>query len=66
MSTTKLQDAHFRTIAYIVTHSDGKQMIQDTQFRTLGYYNPRSNLTQDRQFRTVGTGNLLTSLIDRC
>jgi hypothetical protein len=65
MSSTRLQDAHFRTIGYIDTGSDGKQTIRDAHFRTLGYYNPRDNRTQDAHFRTIGTGNLLTSLLDR-
>jgi hypothetical protein len=51
------------TIGYIETAADGKQTGKDERFRTIGYYDPRADVTRDDRFRTVGHGNLLASLI---
>ena len=63
MQTHALKDARYRTIGYIQTAVDGKQTGKDERLRTVGYYDPRSDITQDERLRTVGHGNLLASLI---
>ena len=60
--------ALFTVLAFEIYHTidtgaDGRQTGRDARFRTVGYYDPRSNITRDAQFRMVGTGNLLASLI---
>lgn len=63
MSTQTLQDSSYRTIGYIETESDGRQVGKDASYRIVGYYYPQSNETKDGTYRTVGHGNLLASLI---
>lgn len=58
-----LKDSRYRAIAYIDTESSGKQVIMDKNYRRLGYYDPRTNVTQDAHYRRIGEGNLLTTLI---
>jgi hypothetical protein len=48
---------------YIETMSDGKKKAWDKVFHTLGYFDPKQNLTQDKNFRTVVNGDGLSSLI---
>jgi hypothetical protein len=50
-------------IGYIDTASDGKQTGKDAHFHTVGYYEPKTNVTKDAHFRTVGYGNQLVALI---
>ena len=57
------EDKNHRTIGYIVTHSDGKQHVEDVSGHTLGYYDPKQDKTEDRNHRTVGYGNLLATLL---
>jgi hypothetical protein len=63
MQTQTLKDAHYRTLGFIETASNGKQTGKDSHFRTVGFYDPRTNVTQDAHFRSVGVGNMLASLI---
>lgn len=58
-----LKDARFRVLGYLDTDSDGGQALSDAQFRRLGTYDPKTNVTKDAQFRRVGLGNLLTTLL---
>jgi hypothetical protein len=63
MSTQTLQDSSYRTIGYIETEYDGRQVGKDASYRIVGYYYPQSNETKDDCYRMVGHGNLLASLI---
>ena len=63
MSTQTLQDSSYRTIGYIETEYDGRQVGKDASYRVVGYYYPQSNETKDACYCTVGHGNLLASLI---
>ena len=63
MSIETITDKSHRTVGYIETMSDGKKMAWDKVFHTLGYYDPKQNLTQDKNFRTVANGDGLSSLI---
>jgi hypothetical protein len=35
----------------------------DANYRTLGYYDPKRNVTQDANYRTVANGDVLSGLI---
>ena len=63
MSREAIKDKNFRTLGYIETMSDGKQKALDTNFRTLGTYDPKRNITQDTNFRTIAQGNVRAGLI---
>jgi len=63
MSREAIKDNHFRTIGYIERLANGEQKALNRNFLTLGYYNPRRNVTQDTHFRTLTIGNTLASLI---
>jgi hypothetical protein len=63
MSLEYIRDSQHRVVGSIRTNPDGKQTAYDAQFRTLGIFDPRMNLTRDRQFRLLGSGNLLSALI---
>ena len=63
MSIETITDKTHRTVGYIETMSGGKKKAWDKVFHTLGYYDPKQNLTQDKNFRTVANGDGLSSLI---
>lgn len=63
MIQQKLTDAQNHIIGYIDTASDGKQTGKDARFHTVGYYDPRSNMTRDVRHHMVGHGDLLALLI---
>ena len=63
MSIETITDKTHRTVGYIETMSDGKKKAWDKVFHTLGYYDPKQNLTQDKNIRTVANGDGLSSLI---
>jgi len=63
MSIETITDKTHRTVGYIETMSGGKKKAWDKVFHTLGYYDPKQNLTQDMNFRTVASGDGLSSLI---
>ena len=63
MRREAIKDSNFRTIGYIETMSDGKQKALDANFRTLGTYDPKRNVTQDPNFRTIAQGNVLSGLV---
>ena len=47
MSTQTLQDSSYRTIGYIETEYDGRQVGKDASYRIVGYYYPQSNETSE-------------------
>jgi hypothetical protein len=47
MSREAIKDKNYRTVGYIEIMSDGKRKAQDVNFKTLGYYDPKRNVTQD-------------------
>ena len=63
MSTQTLKDSNYRTLGYIETENNGRQVGKDANYRTMGYYYPQRNETNDSKYLTVGRGNLLASLI---
>lgn len=63
MSRATLKDAHFRTIGFIDTDTNGKQTARNAHFITVGFYDPRTNATVDAHFRRVSSGNTLSALI---
>ena len=63
MSIETITDKSHRTVGYIETMSDGKKKAWDKVFHTLGYFDPKQNLTRDKNFRTVVNGDGLSSLI---
>lgn len=63
MSRQTIKDKNFRIIGYIETMADGKKKALDANFRILGFYDPRKNVTQDKSFRTIAQGDTLAALI---
>ncbi len=63
MSRTAIKDRNFRILGYIETMPDGRQKALYANFRTLGYYDPRRDVTTDANFRTIARGNVLSALI---
>jgi hypothetical protein len=63
MSRETIKDKNYKTIGYIETTSDGKKKAMDASFRTLGYYDPKRNVTQDNSYRTIANADVLSSLI---
>jgi hypothetical protein len=63
MSREAIKDRDHRTLGYIETMSDGRQRALSASYRTLGYYDPRRNITTDANFRTIARGNVLSALV---
>ena len=52
-----------KTIGYIETTIEGKQVAKDTRYRIRGHYDPKTNQTRDFTYKVVGQGNLLEQLL---
>jgi hypothetical protein len=65
MATQTLKDSSHRTIGYLATQPDGRQILEDARHTRLGYYDPKRNTTEDANHRIVGHGNLLETLLKR-
>jgi hypothetical protein len=63
MSKQILTDSNNRTIGYIDTQSDGKQLGFNANNKLMGYYDAKANRTTDANNKFVGQGNLLSSLL---
>jgi hypothetical protein len=63
MSRRAIKDRSHRILGYVETMSDGRQKALDVTFRTLGYYDPRRDVTQDASYRVISHGNVLAALI---
>ena len=61
MSTEIQKDG--KTIGYIETGINGKQVAKDTRNRIRGHYDPKTNQTRDFTYKVVGQGNLLESML---
>ncbi len=59
MQESVLTDRFGHCLGYIETSHDGVQIARTRYGRTVGYYDPSSNVTRDRFGREVGRGNLL-------
>ena len=65
MATQTLQDSSRRTIGYLATQPDGRQILEDARHMRLGYYDPKTDKTEDAGHKLVGHGNLLTTLLKK-
>jgi hypothetical protein len=65
MATQTLKDSSHRTIGYVATQPDGRQILEDARHTRLGYYDPKRNTTEDASHRIVGQGNLLATLLKK-
>lgn len=63
MTVETITDKTHRTVGYKETMLDGKKKAWDKVFHTLGYYDPKQDITQDKNFRTVENSDGLSSLI---
>ncbi|KFG70907.1 hypothetical protein [Microvirga sp. BSC39] len=63
MGRKVIKDRNSRVLGYIETMPDGRQKALNANFRTLGYYDPRRDVTADANFRTLARGNVLSALV---
>jgi hypothetical protein len=63
MGRETIKDRDYRTIGYVETTPDGKKKAIDVNFRTLGYYDPKRNITTDLDFHIIAQGDVLSALI---
>lgn len=63
MARSAIKDSRYRTIGYIEDMPGGKQKALDASYRTLGFYDPKTNKTVDASYRTIANGNVLSGLI---
>lgn len=59
MNTNRLADKNGKTVGWQKSDTTGRTIIQDSNCRNLGSYNPKNNTTYDQRGRVVGTGNQL-------
>ena len=59
----RLYDSNMQLIGYTSTGATGKITVYDSDYRMLGYYNPKSDKTYDKDRRLVGKGNMITNLL---
>lgn len=52
-----------KTIGYILTESNGRQVAQNEYGNILGYYDPKLNITQNSYGRKVSEGNTVIQFI---
>jgi hypothetical protein len=57
------KDRDSRILGYVETVSDERQKALDARLRTLGYYNPRRNVTMDANLRVIARGRVLSALV---
>jgi len=63
MARQAIKDKNYRIIGYIETMPDGKRKAVDAGFRTLGFYDPKRNVTQDKNYQRIAEGDVLSALI---
>jgi hypothetical protein len=63
MSRIANKDRNSRILGYVETVSDGRQKALDASLRTLGYYNPRRDVTMDANLRVIARGRVLPALV---
>jgi hypothetical protein len=63
MSRKAIKDCNLRVLGYIETMPDGRQRAIAASFQTLGYYDPRRDVTTDASFRTLARGTVLSALV---
>ena len=67
MPREAIKDKNYRIIGYVETMPDGRKKALDAGFRTLGYFDPKRNVTQDRNYQRIAEGDVLSALImKRC
>jgi|LakMenEpi03Aug12_release.lakeMendotaPanAssembly.Ray.scaffolds.fasta_scaffold1769483_2 SpoVK/Ycf46/Vps4 family AAA+-type ATPase len=61
-----LRDANLQIIGYIdPPDPEGRRRALDRHMRTLGYYDPKADMTYDASYRLLGRGDMLSGLIYR-
>jgi hypothetical protein len=63
MPSQVIKDKLNNTLGYIVAVGSGTQKATDKSNRTLGYYDPRRDVTTDASNRVQSRGNTLAGLI---
>lgn len=63
MSRETVRDRNDRIIGYIETLSDGRLKATNRDNRTLGWFDPKRNVTTDPNNRTIAKANVLSGLI---
>jgi hypothetical protein len=63
MSRKATKDRNFRVLGYIEEMPNGRQTALNANFRTLGYYDSKRDVTTDANFRTLARGNVLSALV---
>jgi hypothetical protein len=57
------KDRKSHILGYIETVSDGRQKALYASLRTLGYYDPRRDVTMDANLRIIARGRVLSALV---
>ena len=61
-----LRDANLQVMGYIdPPDREGRRRALDRHMRTLGYYDPKADMTYDANYRLLGRGDMLSGLIYR-
>jgi hypothetical protein len=63
VSKQTIKDRNDRIIGFIETLTDGRQKATDRNSRTLGWFDPKRNVTTDVNSRTLAKANVLPGLI---
>lgn len=63
MSRQAIRNPNNKLLGYIETLSDGRQKATDADNKTLGYFDPKRNVTMDTNNRVLARANILSGLI---
>jgi len=63
MDRQEIRDKYNRIRGYIEKMADGTQRMLDQHFHTVGYYDPKLNVTQDAAHNTIVHGSVLPPFI---
>jgi hypothetical protein len=63
MNRQTIRDRNDRIIGYIEALSDGRLKATNRDSRTLGWFDPKRNVTTDPNNRTIAKANVLSGLI---
>ena len=63
LSRQAIKDPNQRILGYIETLSDGRQKATAKNNRTLGYFDPKRNVTTTLENRVLARANILSGLI---
>ncbi len=63
--TVPLKDRYYHIIGYVEIKDNGDKILKNENYRIIGRYEARCDVTKDENYCIVGHGDILTSLLGR-